>query len=124
VLLPGSQPIWALPLKQDYPGLRTPPEGINQLEAKQRLKHEGANRLPPLKRGSLALRFLDQIVHLMDLLLWTQGLWHTSREHRNGAGDLGGGSDQRCFLVLVGVPSVSNPGCLLMAPIELLERRR
>jgi Ca2+-transporting ATPase len=74
VLLSASQPIWALPLEQVYPGLRTTPEGLSQLEAEQRLERYGANRLPPLKRRPLALRFLDQMIHFMALLLWIAGV--------------------------------------------------
>ncbi|MGB5241094.1 MAG: cation-transporting P-type ATPase [Prochlorococcaceae cyanobacterium] len=74
MLLAASQPIWSLPLEQVYPGLRTTPEGLSQLEAEQRLERYGANRLPPLKRRPLALRFLDQMVHFMALLLWIAGV--------------------------------------------------
>jgi Ca2+-transporting ATPase len=74
VLLSASQPIWSLPLEQVYPGLRTTPEGLSQPEAEQRLERYGANRLPPQKRRPLALRFLDQMVHFMALLLWIAGV--------------------------------------------------
>ncbi|MGB7565698.1 MAG: cation-transporting P-type ATPase, partial [Prochlorococcaceae cyanobacterium] len=40
----------------------------------QRLERYGANRLPLLKRRPLALRFLDQMVHFMALLLWIAGV--------------------------------------------------
>ncbi len=74
MLLSASQPIWSLPLEKVYPGLRTTPEGLSQPEAQQRLERYGANRLPPLKRRSLALRLLDQMVHFMALLLWIAGV--------------------------------------------------
>ncbi len=74
MLLSASQPIWALPLEQVYPGLRTTPEGLTQPEAQQRLERYGANRLPPQKRRPLVLRFLDQMVHFMALLLWIAGV--------------------------------------------------
>ncbi|MFZ9849389.1 MAG: cation-translocating P-type ATPase [Vulcanococcus sp.] len=73
MLLTASQPIWSLPLEQVYPGLRTTPAGLTQQEAEQRLERYGANRLPPLKRRPLVLRFLDQMVHFMALLLWIAG---------------------------------------------------
>jgi Ca2+-transporting ATPase len=73
VLLSASQPIWALPLQQVYVGLRSTPEGLSQPEALRRLERYGANRLPPQKRRPLALRFLDQMVHFMALLLWIAG---------------------------------------------------
>jgi Ca2+-transporting ATPase len=74
VLLSASQPIWSLPLEKVYAGLRTTPDGLSQPEAQQRLERYGANRLPPLKRRSLALRLLDQMVHFMALLLWIAGV--------------------------------------------------
>lgn len=74
MLLAASQPIWSLPLEQVYPGLRTTPEGLSQPEAVQRLERYGANRLPPLKRRPLVLRFLDQMLHFMALLLWIAGM--------------------------------------------------
>ncbi len=74
MLLSASQPIWSLPLEKVYAGLRTTPEGLSQPEAQQRLERYGANRLPPLKRRSLALRLLDQMVHFMALLLWIAGV--------------------------------------------------
>ena len=74
MLLSASQPIWSLPLEQVYPGLRTTPAGLSQIEAEQRLERFGANRLPTLKRRPLALRFLDQMVHFMALLLWVAGV--------------------------------------------------
>jgi calcium-translocating P-type ATPase len=73
VLISASQPIWSLTLEQVYPGLRSTKEGLSQLEAEQRLERYGANRLPPLKRRPLVLRFLDQMVHFMALLLWIAG---------------------------------------------------
>ena len=74
MLLSASQPIWSLPLEQVYPGLRTTCEGLSQLEAEQRLERYGANRLPPLKLRPLTLRFLDQMLHFMALLLWIAGV--------------------------------------------------
>ncbi|MGB5134847.1 MAG: cation-transporting P-type ATPase [Prochlorococcaceae cyanobacterium] len=74
MLLAASQPIWSLPLEQVYPGLRTTPEGLSQPEAEKRLERYGANRLPSLKRRPLVLRFLDQMLHFMALLLWIAGV--------------------------------------------------
>ncbi|MFS6828466.1 cation-transporting P-type ATPase [Cyanobium sp. ATX-6F1] len=73
MLLAASQPIWSLPLEQVYPALQTRPEGLTQQEADRRLEEFGANRLPSLKRRPLVLRFLDQMVHFMALLLWCAG---------------------------------------------------
>jgi Ca2+-transporting ATPase len=73
VLLSASRPIWSLPLEKVYPALQSTPEGLSQQEAEKRLERYGANRLPALKRRPLALRFLDQMVHFMALLLWIAG---------------------------------------------------
>ncbi len=73
MLLAASQPIWSLPLESVHQALQTTPEGLSREEAKRRLARFGANRLPPLKRRPLALRFLDQMIHFMALLLWIAG---------------------------------------------------
>ncbi|KEF41973.1 MAG: HAD family hydrolase [Cyanobium sp. CACIAM 14] len=73
VLLTASQPIWSLPLERVYPALQTSPEGLATEEAQRRLDRYGPNRLPPQKRRPLALRFVDQMVHFMALLLWVAG---------------------------------------------------
>jgi Ca2+-transporting ATPase len=73
VLLAASQPIWSLPLESVHQALQTTPEGLSREEAERRLARFGANRLPPLKRRPLALRFLDQMIHFMALLLWIAG---------------------------------------------------
>jgi len=73
VLLAASQPIWSLPLEGVHEALQTTPEGLDREEAEWRLAHFGPNRLPPAKRRHLALRFLDQMVHFMALLLWIAG---------------------------------------------------
>lgn len=73
MLLAASQPIWSLPLAGVHQALQTTPEGLGSGEAERRLARFGANRLPPLKRRPLVLRFLDQMVHFMALLLWVAG---------------------------------------------------
>jgi Ca2+-transporting ATPase len=73
VLLTAAQPIWSLPLPEAYAGLQSQPEGLSSHEAEERLERFGANRLPPLKRRPLLLRFTDQLVHFMALLLWVAG---------------------------------------------------
>jgi Ca2+-transporting ATPase len=73
VLLAASQPIWSLPLERVHLALQTAPEGLSQDEAARRLERYGPNRLPPLRRRPLALRFVDQMVHFMALLLWVAG---------------------------------------------------
>jgi len=73
VLLSASQPIWSLPLPQAFASLQSRPQGLGQGEALERLQRFGANRLPPLKRRPLLLRFSDQLFHFMALLLWVAG---------------------------------------------------
>jgi Ca2+-transporting ATPase len=73
VLLAASEPIWSLPLEAVHRALQTTPQGLSSAEAEHRLARFGANRLPPLKRRPLILRFLDQMVHFMALLLWVAG---------------------------------------------------
>ncbi|QBE69319.1 Mg(2+) transport ATPase P-type [Synechococcus sp. WH 8101] len=71
--LAASQPIWALQRHQLWSALRTRPEGLSSAEAAARLQRFGPNSLPPLRRRPLALRFTDQLVHFMALLLWVAG---------------------------------------------------
>ncbi|MEI8251065.1 MAG: cation-transporting P-type ATPase [Synechococcus sp. ELA057] len=71
--LSAAQPIWSLPLPEALASLQSHPEGLSQTEAQQRLERFGANRLPPLKRRPLLLRFSDQLFHFMALLLWVAG---------------------------------------------------
>ena len=73
MLLTAAQPIWSLPLPEAYAGLQSRPEGLSSHEAGERLERFGANRLPPLKRRPLLLRFTDQLFHFMALLLWVAG---------------------------------------------------
>ena len=73
MLLTAAQPIWSLPLSDAYTALQSGPEGLSSAEAAARLERYGANRLPPLKRRPLLLRFTDQLIHFMALLLWVAG---------------------------------------------------
>ncbi|WP_216909915.1 cation-transporting P-type ATPase [Synechococcus sp. CCY 0621] len=73
MLLAASQPIWSLPLEEVHQALQTSAQGLSSDEADRRLAQFGPNRLPPAKRRPLALRFLDQMVHFMALLLWIAG---------------------------------------------------
>ena len=73
MLLSAATPIGSLPLAEVYPALQSSPEGLSSAEANRRLERFGANRLPPLKRRPLLLRFTDQLVHFMALLLWVAG---------------------------------------------------
>ena len=73
VLLTAAQPIWSLPLPEVEAALQSQPEGLSSREAAERLARFGPNRLPPLKRRPLLLRFTDQLFHFMALLLWVAG---------------------------------------------------
>ena len=73
MLLSASQPIWSLPVEAVPAALQSTPQGLSQLEAQRRLERFGANRLPSLRRRPLVLRFIDQLVHFMALLLWVAG---------------------------------------------------
>lgn len=73
MLLSASQPIWSLPAEAVPAALQSTPDGLSHAEAQRRLERFGANRLPSLRRRPLLLRFIDQLVHFMALLLWVAG---------------------------------------------------
>ena len=73
MLLSAAQPIGSLPLEQLQRAVQSGPTGLSQAEAERRLELWGANRLPPPKRRPLGLRLLDQMLHVMALLLWVAG---------------------------------------------------
>ena len=73
MLLSASQPIWSLPPEGVAAALQSTPQGLSHTEAQRRLQRFGANRLPILRRRPLWLRFTDQLLHFMALLLWVAG---------------------------------------------------
>jgi Ca2+-transporting ATPase len=73
VLLTAVQPIWSLPIAEAFKALRSDGSGLTNAEAQDRLQRYGANRLPPVRRRPLLLRFTDQLFHFMALLLWVAG---------------------------------------------------
>jgi Ca2+-transporting ATPase len=73
VLLTAVQPIWSLPIAEAFKALRSDGCGLTNAEAQDRLQRYGANRLPPVRRRPLLLRFTDQLFHFMALLLWVAG---------------------------------------------------
>ena len=73
MLLSASQPIWSLPPEGVAAALQSTLQGLSQAEAQRRLERFGANRLPSLRRRALWLRFADQLLHFMALLLWVAG---------------------------------------------------
>jgi Ca2+-transporting ATPase len=73
VQLSAVQPIWCLTGEQVFTALQSRAEGLNSAEAASRLARFGSNSLPPPKRRALVLRFSDQLLHFMALLLWVAG---------------------------------------------------
>jgi Ca2+-transporting ATPase len=73
VLLTAVQPIWSLPIAEAFKALRSDDKGLSSAEALDRLQRYGANKLPPVRRRPLVLRFTDQLFHFMALLLWVAG---------------------------------------------------
>ena len=73
MLLSASQPIWSLPPEGVAGALQSTLQGLSHPEAQRRLERFGANRLPSLRRRPLWLRFTDQLLHFMALLLWVAG---------------------------------------------------
>ena len=73
MLLTAVQPIWSLPIAEAFKALRSDGSGLTNAEALDRLQRYGANRLPPVRRRPLLLRFTDQLFHFMALLLWVAG---------------------------------------------------
>jgi Ca2+-transporting ATPase len=71
--LSASQPIWSIPAQAVPAALQCTLQGLSDSEAQRRLERFGANRLPSQRRRSLLLRFVDQLVHFMALLLWVAG---------------------------------------------------
>jgi len=57
-------------VEQVYAARQSRPEGLDQAEASEQLARSGTNRLPPQKGRPLLLRFLDQVLHFVALLLW------------------------------------------------------
>ena len=73
MLLTAVQPIWSLPIAEAFKALRSDGSGLTNAEALDRLQRYGANRLPPVRRRPLLLRFTDQLFHFMALLLFVAG---------------------------------------------------
>jgi magnesium-transporting ATPase (P-type) len=71
--LAASEPVWSLSKPALCVALQTSATGLSSAEATARLDRFGANRLPTLHRRPLVLRFADQMLHFMALLLWVAG---------------------------------------------------
>ncbi len=65
--------LWSLPPEEVYERLGSGPAGLEIGEAARRLEQYGPNELPAPEARSLALRLLDQVTHLMAVLLWLAG---------------------------------------------------
>ncbi len=68
------QPIWVLPVEAVYESLGSAVSGLSENEAIDRFQQFGANELPEPAHRPLWLRFIDQLTHLMALLLWVAGI--------------------------------------------------
>ncbi|HEY6106953.1 MAG TPA: cation-transporting P-type ATPase, partial [Anaeromyxobacteraceae bacterium] len=68
----GERP-WAVTAEALAGELASSLAGLDPGEAAARLARLGVNELPEPRRRSLALRLLDQLTHLMALLLWVAG---------------------------------------------------
>ncbi|ACB51635.1 cation-transporting ATPase, E1-E2 type [Crocosphaera subtropica ATCC 51142] len=68
------RPIWSLTPQEVYETLKTSAQGLSETEAMSRLKEQGFNELPEPPQRSLILRFIDQLIHFMALLLWVAGI--------------------------------------------------
>ncbi len=67
--------VWSLAPGDVYQALSTSPRrGLSEEEAASRLKQFGFNELPEPPRRSLLLRLVDQLAHLMAILLWIAGI--------------------------------------------------
>lgn len=69
-----SQPWHAEPLERVYPALQGGPEGLDDPEAQERLKHFGPNRLPEAPRPHPLRRFLAQFKSVLILVLLVAGI--------------------------------------------------
>lgn len=70
----AHRPIWSLNTQDLYDSLQTAAGGLTDQEAGLRLQHYGPNELPDPPRRSMLLRFSDQLIHFMALLLWVAGI--------------------------------------------------
>lgn len=71
---PDIGAIWALEPPAVHRALRTSPAGLASADAAVRLREYGPNEIPRPRRRPLVLRFVDQLVHFMALLLWVGGI--------------------------------------------------
>lgn len=69
----SSPPIWSIGADEVCQRLGTSEEGLSEEEARLRLSRHGFNELARPPGRSLLLRFLDQLIHLMAILLWVAG---------------------------------------------------
>ena len=71
--LSPAEPVWSLSSEALCRALQTTPRGLTGAQARERLERFGSNQLPPAPRRPLILRFSDQFLHVMALLLWVAG---------------------------------------------------
>jgi len=71
---PSDFAVWMLPPEAVYGSLNTQIGGLSDAEAIARLAKFGANELPEPQQRSLWLKFVDQLTHLMAILLWVAAI--------------------------------------------------
>jgi len=64
---------WGVPIESLLAALGTRPEGLSGLEAAERARAAGPNRLPEPKAAGILRQFAAQFVHFMAILLWAAG---------------------------------------------------
>lgn len=65
--------LWALPVGAVYAALGTRPDGLGAEEAAARRLRYGPNEIPAARQRPLVLRFVDELAHVMAILLWAAG---------------------------------------------------
>ena len=70
---PASLSLESMPITQVYDALQTRPEGLSDMEVRDRLVRLGPNELREIPRKPLIVRFAANFTHLMALLLWAGG---------------------------------------------------
>jgi Ca2+-transporting ATPase len=65
--------LWALPVGGVFAALGTHSGGLSAEEVSARRSRYGPNEIPAARERPLVLRFLDELIHVMAILLWVAG---------------------------------------------------
>ncbi|MDD1665090.1 MAG: ATPase P, partial [Methanomicrobiales archaeon] len=71
---PVPKAVSALPVQEVFRLFLTRPSGLSRVEAEERLKRYGPNRILEIRGKPLYRRFLANFTHLMAILLWIGGI--------------------------------------------------